>query len=231
MATRPSGDGLLQPKQQRSRDSFAKVCAATIALLRERGTGQFSLAEVSARAEVSIGSIYGRVAGKAELLRVVQDQEFGRLDAETERQVGSAGVGAPDFAHATMRIVAVYAEILRSNRDLLSPFFLLGVDDAVILDRGRRSGDAGQAVFIRAVIAAAAEHGLDLSPQCAHWAFEVFYSLSVRYLGLGVTATAIPQHAYDWQELLDRLTRTVRLIVAPSDPGQPPGARSTSTAV
>lgn len=216
MATRSSGPGLSEPKQQRSRDSFAKVRQATLALLRERGTGQFSLAEVSARAEVSIGSIYGRVAGKTELLRLVQSQEFDRLDDETALRVGAAGLGAPSFARATTRIVAAYAEILRINRDLLSPFFLLGVDDEAILERGHRSGDAGQAVFVRALLAAAAEHGVDLSPQTAEWAFEVFYSLCVRYLGLGVAATATPDGAYDWDDLLERLARTVSLIVTPA---------------
>ena len=68
MGARPSLSGVSEPKQQRSRDSFAKVRAAVLQLLHERGTGQFSLAEVSARAEVSIGSIYGRVSSKAELL-------------------------------------------------------------------------------------------------------------------------------------------------------------------
>lgn len=215
MATRSSGAGLSEPKQQRSRDSFAKVRQAALALLRERGTGQFSLAEVSARAEVSIGSIYGRVAGKTELLRLVQSQEFDRLDDETALRVGAAGLGAPSFAQATTRIVSAYAEILRTNRDLLSPFFLLGVDDEAILERGHRSGDAGQAAFVRALLAAAAEHGVDLPPQTADWAFEVFYSLCVRYLGLGVAATATPDGAYGWDDLLERLARTVSLIVTP----------------
>ncbi|WP_446893458.1 TetR/AcrR family transcriptional regulator, partial [Acinetobacter sp. NS4_7] len=112
-------------KQQRSRDSFAKVRAAVLELLHERGTGQFSLAEVSARAEVSIGSIYGRVSSKAGLLRLIQSEEFDRLDVETAERVGAAGVGAASFAAATSAIVTAYAGILRENRDLLSPFFLL----------------------------------------------------------------------------------------------------------
>lgn len=215
MGARPGVSGLSEPKQQRSRDSFAKVCAAVLELLHERGTGQFSLAEVSSRATVSIGSIYGRVASKAELLRAVQSQEFDRLDLVTAQLVSVAGVGAPDFASATTAIVTAYAELLRENRDLLSPFFLLGVKDAAVLERGRRSGDAGQEVFLRALTAAAEEHDVYLPADEARWAFEVFYSLSVRYLGLGVAATAIPHDAYDWRELLDRLAHTVFLMAAP----------------
>lgn len=206
--------GVSEPKQQRSRDSFAKVRAAVLELLHERGTGQFSLAEVSARSGVSIGAIYGRVPGKAELLRVVQAQEFDRLDAETEQRVGAAGRGAATFAAATSAIVTVYAGILRENRDLLSPFFLLGVEDAEVLARGRVSGDAGQGVFLRALLAAADEHHAELAPERALWAFEIFYSLCVRYLGLGVTATASPHDTYAWPDLLERLSRTVYLTVS-----------------
>lgn len=215
MGARPGVSGLSEPKQQRSRDSFAKVCAAVLELLHERGTGQFSLAEVSSRAEVSIGSIYGRVGSKAELLRAVQSQEFDRLDLETAQRVDAAGTGAASFERATTQIVTAYAEILRSNRDLLSPFFLLGVEDAEILERGRRSGDAGQAVFIRALSAAARQHRVELSAEQARWAFEIFYSLCVRYLSLGVAATASPHDAYRWSDLLDRLARTVYLTISP----------------
>jgi len=214
MGARPTVSGVSEPKQQRSRDSFAKVRAAVLQLLHERGTGQFSLAEVSARAEVSIGSIYGRVSGKAELLRVVQNQEFDRLDAETEERVGSAGAGAATFERATAQVVIAYAEILHENRDLLSPFFLLGVEDVDVRERGRRSGDAGRRVFLRAVLSSAEEHRIEVSTEQAHWAFEIFYSLCVRYLGLGVTATASPHDAYDWPELLERLSHTVYLTIS-----------------
>lgn len=216
MSRRPTASGLSEPRQQRSRDSFARVRAAALELLHERGTAQFSLAEVSARAEVSIGSIYGRVAGKAELLRIVQSQEFDRLDRETEERIGAAGAGAPTFADATAQIVAAYAEILRDNRDLLSPFFLLGVDDGAILERGRRSGDAGHAIFVGALRRCAEQHGVEVPERTADWAFEIFYSLCVRYLGLGVAATATPDGAYDWDELLERLARTVYLVVDPA---------------
>lgn len=213
MATRSTVNGVAEPKQRRSRDSFAKVRSAVLQLLQERGNGQFSIAEVSAAAGLSIGSIYGRVASKADLLRVVQSEEFDRLDTETEGRVSNAGVGAQTFEHATTAIVTAYAEILRENRELLSPFFLLGVEDRAIRDRGRQSGDAGQAVFVRALTTAAAEHRIELPAERAEWAFEVFYSLSVRYLGLGVAATVSPESDYDWNDLLQRLAGTVHLIL------------------
>lgn len=147
---------------------------------------------------------------------MVQNEEFDRLDAETRERVSAAGLGAATFEQATSAIVTVYAEILRHNRDLLSPFFLLGVEDQVIRDRGRQSGDAGQAVFVRAVLTAAEEHQVELAAARADWAFEVFYSLSVRYLGLGVAATVSPENDYDWNDVLRRLADTVHLILTSS---------------
>jgi AcrR family transcriptional regulator len=221
MATRPTVNGVAEPKQQRSRDSFAKVRSAVLQLLQERGSGQFSLSEVSAVAGLSIGSIYGRVASKAELLRVVQNEEFDRLDAETESRVIRAAATAESFEQATTAIVTAYVEILRQNRDLLSPFFLLGVDDPAILGRGRQSGDAGQDVFVRALLAAAEEHHVELTAARADWAFEILYSLSVRYLGLGVATTARPDSDYDWDEVLGRLGATVHLVLLAPDRPSP----------
>ena len=213
MATRSTVNGVAEPKQRRSRDSFAKVRSAVLQLLQERGNGQFSIAEVAAAAGLSVGSIYGRVASKADLLRAVQSEEFDRLDTETEDRVSTAGAGAADFEQATTAIVTAYAEILRQNRELLSPFFLLGVEDPAISARGRQSGEAGQAVFVGALLAAADEHNRALTEARADWAFEVFYSLSVRYLGLGVAATVSPESDVDGDELLGRLADTVHLIL------------------
>lgn len=215
MATRPTVNGVSEPKQQRSRESFAKVRSAVLQLLQERGTGQFSLAEVAATAGLSIGSIYGRVSSKAELLRAVQNEEFDRLDTETEARVSSAAADAAGFHEATTAIVSAYTEILRQNRDLLSPFFLLGVEDDGILERGRQSGDAGQEIFVRAVLAAASKHGVPITAAQASWAFEIFYSVNVRHLGLGVAATASLSD-YDGEELLERLADTVHLVLHPA---------------
>ena len=67
------------PKQGRSRLSFERIIEGTIDLLRERAYDQITLADICERSEVSTGSLYGRVAGKDELLRVVQVRFLERL--------------------------------------------------------------------------------------------------------------------------------------------------------
>src|SRR5512137_2334831 len=70
------------PKQDRSRASFERVIAAAMQMLRESGHADFTLAEVSKRSRVSIGSIYCRVDGKEELVRILQQRAYEQMDRE-----------------------------------------------------------------------------------------------------------------------------------------------------
>ena len=57
-----SADPLIRPPvQRRSRESLERLLQTGLELLQERGFDGFTLQELSQRAGVSIGSIYGRV--------------------------------------------------------------------------------------------------------------------------------------------------------------------------
>lgn len=75
-----NGNSLVrEPKQERSRQSFDKAVDATVSLLVERRSDAFTLVEVAQRAGVSIGSIYGRVSSKDDLIRAAQARETARI--------------------------------------------------------------------------------------------------------------------------------------------------------
>ena len=59
------------PKQQRSRESYERVLDAAHGLLEENGFEGFTVQEVAARANVSVGAIYERFGNKETLLRTV----------------------------------------------------------------------------------------------------------------------------------------------------------------
>ncbi|HWD69028.1 MAG TPA: helix-turn-helix domain-containing protein, partial [Solirubrobacteraceae bacterium] len=59
------------PKQQRSRESYERVLDAAHGLLEENGFEGFTVQEVAARANVSVGAIYERFGNKESLLRTV----------------------------------------------------------------------------------------------------------------------------------------------------------------
>lgn len=103
----------------------------------------------------------------------------------------------------------------------LSPFFLLGVEDFAIRDRGRQSGDVGQA----RLRSRTAGRRPGAQGRVGHRARGLgFRSLlqperplsRPRCLGLGVAATVSPENDDDWNDLLGRLADTVHLILLSS---------------
>src|SRR5690348_13601393 len=73
------------PRQRRSRESLARVLDAGAELLKDVGYDGFTLQEVSRRAGVSIGAIYGRAANKDALILAIHEREMERMAAENER--------------------------------------------------------------------------------------------------------------------------------------------------
>jgi AcrR family transcriptional regulator len=86
MATQPQPDPLIRPPlQRRSQESLERVLQAGADLLREVGYEGFTLQEVSARSEVSVGSIYARAASKEALILAIYDRETERMAQENLR--------------------------------------------------------------------------------------------------------------------------------------------------
>jgi AcrR family transcriptional regulator len=86
MATQPQPDPLIRPPlQRRSQESLERVLQAGANLLREVGYEGFTLQEVSARSEVSVGSIYARAASKEALILAIYDRETERMAQENLR--------------------------------------------------------------------------------------------------------------------------------------------------
>src|SRR3954451_17242527 len=93
---------VLAPQQKRSQASVERVFAATRALLEEKGFDGVTVQEVSTRAEVSVGAIYGRFQSKENLLRAVQRDwiERGRHAAGEAPEIGGAATAAEATATA-----------------------------------------------------------------------------------------------------------------------------------
>jgi AcrR family transcriptional regulator len=202
-----------EPKQERSRASFERAVDAAVALLVERRSAAFTLAEVAERSGVSIGSIYARVDSKDDLLRAAHVREMARI-AEQQRGVFDtlrpSDVGLPALVG---RVVGATADLLRSNAGVMAPFMLLANTDPVVAEAGRAThGELAQAF---------AQVLLDRRPEIRHpdpehavaWSFTVVYSVLARWLGLGSDAASAGEG--DWQRILDDLTAMVAAFLAP----------------
>lgn len=194
-----------EPKQARSRQSFEKTIEAALALLQERGNDEFTLADVSARSGVSIGSIYARFEGKDDLVRVAHGRKMDDIDAISNHLFESL----PTHPEAGLESVAREAvdriiEVLRRYADILRPFMLRATQDSTISQRGAAS---------HAALAAHFEDVLRkwpdgfLSQTDIDWCFNVVYSVVARRLGLGSTVEG--SGTFEWREIAEKLTGMV----------------------
>jgi AcrR family transcriptional regulator len=129
---------LRPPQQLRSRASLERVLAAGTKLLEEDGYEGFTLAKVSALANVSIGSIYARVEKKDDLFLVIQD----RFMSESEDSSGLAELeGRTDLSVRDLirAAVADIAKAFEANPRLLRVFMHRGIVDDTVAARSSES--------------------------------------------------------------------------------------------
>lgn len=126
------------PQQERSRASFERVIKAATALLEEEGYDGFTLAEVSKRANVSIGSIYARVKSKDDLFYVIQERNM-TVWEDRPRLHDPTVWSDLDARAAIIGIVGEIGELFKLNERLLRVFMHRGIVDGVVATRSSAS--------------------------------------------------------------------------------------------
>jgi AcrR family transcriptional regulator len=126
------------PQQERSRASFERVLQAATSLLEEDGFDGFTLAEVSKRAGVSIGSIYARVKSKDDLFYVIQDRYMTRTE-DRPRLRDPDPWNALSPHEVVIELVREFGEIFHQNERLLRVFMHRGIVDPVVAARSSAS--------------------------------------------------------------------------------------------
>jgi AcrR family transcriptional regulator len=140
------------PQQERSRASFERVLQAATSLLAEDGYDGFTLAEVSKRAGVSIGSIYARVKSKDDLFYVLQDRYMTGAEDRPMLQDPDAwnDLPSPDLVR---KLVTEFGEVFHQNEPLLRVFMHRGIVDPSVAARSSvsvsRFHDQVEAILLR----------------------------------------------------------------------------------
>jgi AcrR family transcriptional regulator len=139
------------PQQERSRASFERVLQAATGLLETEGFDGFTLAEVSKRAGVSIGSIYARVKSKDDLFSVIQDRYMTRTEDRPRLQDPDAW-SALSPHELVVAVVHELGEVFKQNERLLRVFMHRGIVDPGVAGRSSASvsqfHDAVEAIFL-----------------------------------------------------------------------------------
>lgn len=204
-----SVDGIAQPRQQRSRDSFARVRSATIALLAEKGPDGVTIADVSARAHVSVGTIYGRVGNRANLLRVVQEEELARITQSMAAHLDELTTTGENSVSGV--ITAFVGEMRASSTSIRT----LVATAAALGEHSEAGPESWRAV--RRVVIAALRRADDAPPGEAddrwlNWVFEVIDSSTTHHL-----EDSSRPDPDDEEQFIENLSRSVLLLLA-ADP-------------
>jgi AcrR family transcriptional regulator len=130
------------PLQQRSRETLSRIYVVTNELLLEKDFDQIKMAEISERADVTIGSIYQRFGSKNDLLWVMYErylneatEKFAELHADkTEREfperVNNLIIFVCTLFSANKGVIRSLLFRYRQDPDSVPEQFLAQIEDA-----------------------------------------------------------------------------------------------------
>jgi AcrR family transcriptional regulator len=206
------------PQQERSRASFERVLAAGARLLEERGYEAFTLAEVSRRAKVSIGSIYGRVESKEDLVREIHARAMTQLAAEHRAAAADRDVASLSTIALIGQAVREFSEPIRKHARLLSVFMHRGaVDDVIAASGSLSSRETGQR-FKELILSRRDEIAHPHPELAVDIAFRMAYCTLARQIMYGPTFES--DREVDWDQLVDELGVACAAYLLGASPGE-----------
>ena len=202
--------GIAAPQHPRSRASFARGRAATLALLTEKGPAGITIAEVSDRAKVSVGTIYGRVGNRANLLRVVQEEELARIvQSMAEHIEGLRGTGENSVRGVIRAFVGEMEASSQSIRALVNAAQEVGG----LSEAGPASWRAVRDLVVAALRSAPDAPPHPVSDAAMEWMYEVIDACTMHHL----ESDPQPKSMAATNRLIEQLSRTVHLLLRAGD--------------
>jgi AcrR family transcriptional regulator len=191
------------PQQERSRASFERMLAAGAKLLEERGYDAFTLAEVSRRAKVSIGSIYGRVQSKDDLVHEIHLRAMQEIGAEHRDAITASDTSRLSTVALVAEAVREFSEPIHKHARLLRVFMHLGAIDDVIAGSGSESSREAGRRFKELILARRDEIAHPDPELAVDVAFRMAYCTLARQIMYGPTFES--DREVEWDELVDEL--------------------------
>lgn len=209
------GDGARKPRQQRSQESLDRMLAATETLMLERSSEDFTLHEVAAVGNVSIGSIYLRFKRREDLIRAVIAREFERLDAEEDEMLVQAIGRSANLALFMPAYVEAYAEFLKHHAPLLRLIMLRASWDPIVATPGGERGQKSRVQSTAAILRYRNEFGGSNHELKASSAYHVIFATLARSLSLGEARHTLD--GLDWDSLKAELGRMMLAYLRAED--------------
>jgi AcrR family transcriptional regulator len=188
------------PQQQRSRASFERVLEAATELLNEEGYQGFTLAEVSRRARVSIGSIYARVSSKDALFYAIHERVMEQIAEENAAFSDPSRWGRLSSRKLVIEAVRELAEPFRAHAAILRVIMHRGAIDEVVSNRGSAAASALAEQFKALMLSRRREITHPDPELAADVAYRMAYSTVARQIMYGATFES--QRPVEWNDLI-----------------------------
>jgi AcrR family transcriptional regulator len=198
-----AGDTRFRPPQQRrSRESFERILRAGADVLADRGYDGFTIGEVSRKAKVSVGSVYGRFENKDALVYEIHRRLLERLTPPEIPDDPTA-----DLLSAVEHAVRRLADATDGERALLRAFMLRGPVDEQVAAQGSEASQAVGRAFKATVLAHRDEIGHAEPELATDISYRMVYDVLGRHVMYGPTFESDAERT--WDELVEELIRAV----------------------
>ncbi|MET9084913.1 TetR/AcrR family transcriptional regulator [Streptomyces sp. NPDC004237] len=195
---RDSELGIRPPRQERTRQSWARVLDAGVAILEEGGYEAFTIAAVCERAQVAPRAIYDRTTSKDALFLAVYEQGLSRILADEEVFEREERWSRLDARTLVAEAVTEFAALFHRHAAFLKAMVLLSGAHPEVYRRGRENTARTADRFTALVLGAAPEITHPDPETAVRLCFStVFASLVLRVAyGPGFASPAVDEDAF-----------------------------------
>lgn len=197
-----------EPRQNRSRQSLEKVLDAGVNVLAEKGYDGFSIADVSQRSGVSVGSIYQRFQSKAVLFAALQERILERIDREQDAMFDGIEASVLSDSRIVDAAVKAVADQFQRHEPLLRVMILRGAVDEGTRVRGSRSSTELARGFEEFLARSVRRFGHEDPALACDVAFRIVYSALTRRIMSGPTFESA--RGLSWPVFVAELGRACR---------------------
>jgi AcrR family transcriptional regulator len=141
------------PRQKRSRESLERALTAAIEVIVDHGWDGFTVAEVSHRAQVSVGSLYARFGSKDELFIAAQERYLHGIDEESSAYFTSEEWGRLSPRETVVAAVQGVSDSIERHGGFLRGLMLRAVVDQEVSAHGSPSIHHLAEAFSAAILA------------------------------------------------------------------------------
>ena len=163
----------IPPQQTRSRRSLERMLDAAEEQLSAVGVESFTIADVVARADLSVGAFYARFPDKTALLHAVQDRFHNRVEPLLHEEMRRCGAAAKSLAEAVDCLIDILLKHITSTQELSRAFMMTSVFDPTMRARGEKVNKSRREVFASVLL----EHRNEIGHDDPMVAIEMAYGI------------------------------------------------------